>query len=65
MDFSFTESLSAIAKRDGVSMDELAKASGQTRQNLYLKFQKGDLKESEARKLADIMGYKIKIEFYK
>ena len=58
-----SEKFMVIMKRKGVTVDKLAQLSGETRQNLHRKFDMDDMKESDIRKYAKLMGYQAEVVF--
>lgn len=63
MVLSVAEKLRLIMKRKGITMGELAEASGQTRQNLSNKMTRGNFSEKDIIKLAEALGCTAEIRF--
>lgn len=57
------EKLKTIMGRQKISMGELADRTGQSRQNLSNKLKRDDFSESEIRKMAEVLGLTINIQF--
>lgn len=63
MTLSVAEKVRLIMKRQGVTMGELAQASGQTRQNLSNKMTRGNFTERDISELAAALGCSVEIQF--
>lgn len=63
MELTTPEKIKLIRDRSGLNLGELAEKADTTRQNLNNKFKRNNLYESEIRKLADVMGYDVEINF--
>ena len=63
MTLSVAEKVRLIMKRQGVTMGELAQASGQTRQNLSNKMTRGNFTEKDIAELAAALGCSAEIRF--
>ncbi len=63
MTLSVAEKVRLIMKRQGVTMGELAQASGQTRQNLSNKMTRGNFTEKDISELAAALGCSAEIRF--
>lgn len=63
MTLSVAEKVRLIMKRQGVTMGELAQASGQTRQNLSNKMTRGNFTEKDIAELAAALGCSAEIQF--
>ncbi len=63
MILSVAEKVRLIMKRQGVTMGELAQASGQTRQNLSNKMTRGNFTEKDISELAAALGCSAEIRF--
>lgn len=63
MELSTSEKLKIIMKRENVTMSELAKRIGQSRQNITNKVARNSFSEEEFRQIAEILGYEYVTEF--
>lgn len=63
MGLTIGEKVKVIMHRKGVSMTELAAATGQTRQNLSNKMARDNFSEQDARKMAEALGCELIVEF--
>jgi transcriptional regulator with XRE-family HTH domain len=63
MDISAGEKLRIIMDRKNISMSIMAEGTGQSRQNLSNKMKRDDFSEKELRKMAEVLGCKINIQF--
>ncbi|MBP3539862.1 MAG: helix-turn-helix transcriptional regulator [Oscillospiraceae bacterium] len=63
MDISVAEKVRLIMKRQNMTMGELAELSGQTRQNLSNKMNRGNFSEKDIETMANVLGCKVKIIF--
>lgn len=63
MTLSVAEKVRLIMKRQGITMGELAQASGQTRQNLSNKMTRGNFTEKDISELAAALGCSVEIRF--
>lgn len=63
MKMTVSEKIRIIAKRSGLSMGELAQATGQTRQNLSNKLTRGNFTEKDIEELASALGCTVDIIF--
>lgn len=63
MTLSVAEKVRLIMKRQGITMGELAQASGQTRQNLSNKMTRGNFTEKDISELAAALGCTAEIRF--
>jgi DNA-binding Xre family transcriptional regulator len=57
------EKIKVIADRRGMTNTQLAESTNMTRQNLANKISRGDLRESDMKKLAAALGCSLKITF--
>ena len=57
------EKIRVITDRRGLTNTQLAEATDMTRQNLSNKLSRGDLRESDMRKLAEALGCTVNITF--
>ena len=57
------ELIRALCKKQNISLAELARRIGQTRQNLYKKLQRDTLTIDEIKQLADALGVKCEQSF--
>lgn len=57
------EKIKLIADRRGVTNTQLAASTSMTRQNLSNKISRGDMRESELRKIAAALGCSLKLSF--
>ena len=57
------EKIKVIMKRKGMSMGDLAEATGQTRQNLSNKMSRDNFSEKDILTMAAALGCEVKIEF--
>jgi transcriptional regulator with XRE-family HTH domain len=64
-EFSTDKILRTIMIVEDISISELARRMGSTKQNLSLKLNKADFREKDLRKMADAMGYDVTITFKK
>lgn len=60
---SVGEKLRLIMKRQGVTMGQLAEATGQSRQNLSNKMSRDNFSEREIHAMAAALGCRVSIEF--
>lgn len=63
MELSVAEKIRLIMKRRGMTMGELAEASGQTRQNLSNKMTRSNFTEKDIAELAKALGCMVEIKF--
>lgn len=63
MDMTAGEKLRIIMDRKKVSMGAMADGTGQSRQNLSNKMKRDDFSEKELRKMAEVLGCTINIQF--
>ena len=63
MELSVAEKIRLIMKRRGMTMGELAEASGQTRQNLSNKMTRSNFTEKDIAELAKALGCTVEIKF--
>lgn len=63
MDISVAEKIRIIMRRQGLTMGDLAAASGQTRQNLSNKMTRGNFSEKDISALARALGCSVEIKF--
>lgn len=63
MDMTAGEKLRIIMDRKKVSMGAMAEGTGQSRQNLSNKMKRDDFSEQELRKMAEVLGCSVKIQF--
>lgn len=63
MNMSVSEKIRLLAKRQGITLGELADKTGQTRQNLSNKMNRGNFSESDIRDLAAALGCEVDIVF--
>lgn len=63
MRLSTIEKIRAIAKRKKLSLAQIAQATGQTRQNLSNKMEKGNLREGDLEAIAEAMDCELIITF--
>lgn len=63
MTMTVAEKVSVIMKRQKMTMGDLAKATGQTRQNLSNKMSRGNFTEKDIAKLAAALGCSVDIRF--
>lgn len=63
MNLSVAEKLRLIMKRKGMTLGDLADATGQTRQNLSNKMSRDNFSEKEINVLAAALGCTVKIIF--
>lgn len=64
MNLTVGEKIKIIMKRKGLSMGELAEATGQTRQNLSNKMSRDNFSEKDMLALAEALGCTLSIEFH-
>lgn len=57
------EKIKLISDRRGITNTQLAASTNMTRQNLSNKISRGDLRESELRKMAAALGCSLKLSF--
>ncbi len=57
------ELIRELCKKQNISIAELARSIGQTRQNLYKKLQRDTLTIDEVKQIADILGVKFEQSF--
>lgn len=55
MPLTMTEKIKIVLKRRGMTVGDLAEATGQTRQNLSNKLSRDNFQESEVRKIAEAL----------
>lgn len=65
MYLSFAESLKIVLAREGVTVEELAKMLGCSKQNLYQQIKRDNFKEKDMLKICDLIGYDLKIDLSK
>lgn len=63
MDVSVAEKVRLIMKRRGMTMGDLAAATGQTRQNLSNKMTRGNFTEKDIERMAGALGCSAEICF--
>lgn len=63
MQLSVGEKIKIIMKRRGMTLTELAAATGQTRQNLSNKMSRDNFTEGDIQALAKALGCELSIEF--
>ncbi len=63
MDITVAEKIRLIMKRQNKTMGDIAKASGQTRQNLSNKMTRGNFTEKDIQSLAAALGCQVEIRF--
>ena len=63
MEMTVAEKVRLIMKRKGISMGDLAAATGQTRQNLSNKMSRGNFSEKDIQAMAEAMECTYKISF--
>lgn len=63
MELSVAEKIRLIMKRQGMTVGELAEASGQTRQNLSNKMTRSNFSEKDIAELAKALGCSVEIRF--
>ena len=63
MEMTVAEKVQLIVRRHGMTMGDLANATGQTRQNLSNKMTRGNFTEKDIQKLAEALGCEAKITF--
>jgi len=61
MGLSVSEKIKVVLKRRGMTMGQLADATGQTRQNLSNKMTRDNFPEKELREIADALGCDLEI----
>ena len=57
------EKIRVILRRKGITITDLANATGQTRQNLTNKFSRDNLTENDMRAIANALGCDLQINF--
>ncbi len=60
---SIAEKIKRIARYRGITIDELARGIGCTKQNLYLKMKRGNWKEGELEAYAEALGCEVEVVF--
>lgn len=60
---TLSEKIKIIAARQNMTIDELAKATNQTKQNLFYKFREKAIREKDLQKIADALGITVEIIF--
>lgn len=63
VELSVSEKIRLIMKRQGMTMGDLAAATGQTRQNLSNKMSRGNFTERDIAAMADALGCSMEIRF--
>ena len=63
MDLTIGEKVKVLMKRRGMTLAELAEATGQTRQNLSNKMTRGNFTEKDITELAAALGCTVEIRF--
>lgn len=63
MKMTVAEKIRVLMKRQGMSMSELAEATGQTRQNLSNKMNRDNFSEKEIEAIATALGCTVQIKF--
>lgn len=63
MELSTIEKIKIIADRQGMTNTQLAELIGMSRQNLSNKIRRGNLRESDLRKIAKALNCTLKISF--
>jgi len=63
MEMTAGEKLRIIMDRMKISMGQMADGTGQSRQNLSNKMKRDDFSEKELRKMAEVLGCTINIQF--
>ena len=63
MNMTAGEKLRIIMERKRVSMGAMAEGTGPSRQNLSNKMKRDDFSEQELRKMAEVLGCSINIQF--
>ena len=63
MELSTAEKIRIILKRQGMTVKELAELTGQSRQNLTQKLDRGNFDERELRLIAEKMGVGFDLKF--
>ena len=63
MNMTAGEKIRVIMDRKGISMGAMAEGTGQSRQNLSNKMKRDDFSEKELRKMAEVLGCTISIQF--
>ena len=58
-----SEKIRFLARRQSVTLGEIAEVTGQTRQNLSNKLRRDDFRESELSAIAEFLGCELKISF--
>lgn len=64
MKLTVAEKIRLIMKRKGMTMGELAEATGQTRQNLSNKMARGNFTEKDVQELSTALGCTAEVLFY-
>lgn len=64
MELSTSEKLKVIMNRLNITMSEVARLTGQTRQNLSNKMQRNNFTESDLRQIAEAIGCTLEITFH-
>lgn len=62
-DLNTAERIRFVARRRGLTLGFIADSTEQTRQNFSNKIKRGDFKESELRRIADVLGCDLKVAF--
>lgn len=57
------EKLTLIRRLQKIKVNDVLEAVGESRQNMHVKFTRGNMKESEIRKYAEALGCKVDIIF--
>ena len=63
MSMTAGEKIKTLMNRKGVSMGDMAEATGQSRQNLSNKMKRDNFSEQEIEKMASVLGYTMDIVF--
>lgn len=63
MKISTVEKIKILLDRKGMTMGDLAIATGQSRQNLSNKFKRNNFSEKELTKIAEVLGCELEIIF--
>ena len=63
MSLTIGEKINVLLKRRGLTISQLAEATGQSRQNLSNKMNRDNFSEREAREIADVLGCSFFSEF--
>ncbi|MDU6263732.1 MAG: helix-turn-helix transcriptional regulator [Anaerocolumna aminovalerica] len=64
-DLNPIEQIKLILSREKMTVTDLAKLMGTTRQNLHNKFDRGSLNSKDMEKIADVLGCDLEITFIK